>query len=104
MKVRFLKTGTVVDFVAADWLFAFVEAGLVEEIKETKVKAVRSNAARWWAEGLRKNACIVVVCDSCRQQARWHEANATVKLEHCGKTEVVPKEVFENYKKARNTW
>jgi hypothetical protein len=104
MKVKFVKTGTVVDFVAADWLFAFIEAGIVQEVKDVKPQANVSNVARWWTEGIRKSACIAVHCNACRQSSRWHEANETVKLEHCSKVEFVPKEVFENYKRLRDTW
>lgn len=106
MKVEFVETKEVVDLVGGDWLFVVMKLfpNKIREVKEVRNQPTRSNVARWWAEGIRKSACIVVVCDACRQRSTWHEANDSVRLEHCKKTEVVPKEVFEQYKRLRDTW
>jgi hypothetical protein len=88
----------------SDYLFVLEECGLIERIPETVVKTPKSNIARWWAEGTGKNALVIAHCDACRQSSRWFEATDSLKIQHCGKTEVMPKEIFEQYKRLRNTW
>ena|ERR1700677_4015775 len=104
MKVRFKNTGNVVDFVAADWLFGFIEAGLVEEVKDAVRKPNRSNVAQWVVQGSGKSARIHVHCDACRQSSTWYEATDAIKLEHCHKVEKVPSEILEKYQQLRNVW
>ncbi len=104
MKVRFLNTGEVVDLATQDYLFVMIKLGFLEEVK-VKVKPKEPGTARWWPDGTSsKSACIVAFCATCRQSVKAYDANEKVKLEHCGKTEFVPKEVLEQYNRLRNTW
>lgn len=104
MKVKFVKTGTVVDFVAADWLWAFLEAGLVTEVKDVTIKNTEPAATRWWVEGRRKDTSVHVHCTGCKQTSRWLDVNDTLKFEHCKKTEQIPHSIVLDYMKQRNIW
>ncbi len=105
MKVRFPKTGEVVDLATQDYLFVLIKLGLLEQAKPEAAKPKEPGVARWWAEGNdRKNASVVGFCSVCRQSVKAFKPNDKVKLEHCGHTDLISKEALGNYERLVNTW
>jgi hypothetical protein len=107
--LRFVKTGRVVDLTPElakeTWLWAMIEAGLIEQVAGTPHELPLAKAqARWWVEGEGKNATVTGYCPVCRQRQTVFQAGSDVKFEHCGATDHAPAEVLAGYRRARSIW
>jgi hypothetical protein len=80
-----------------------IYAGLASLVEDGSKKKRALGDARWFVEGEDRKARITSACPVCGQSEVTYGVPRK-GFRHCGKTEVVPKEVVAWYQRARNTF